>query len=212
MKILLILLGLSLISSSVVKIDVLFESLCPYCKDLIKRSFNEFLDFPDHDKLAVINWVPFGNAYDHWDEAKQEWVTECQHGPQECVGNLVEVCARKKLDLASYYNFLVCFENNFTAKDNAYKAAKKCSPDQGDAINYCAQGKEGNILLHEASLETPDSIEYNPWIVVNGEHDTDAESDITDSLVDYLCKDRKDIPSCVKHMDMKSLKALAILS
>ncbi len=212
MKIVLILLGLSLISTEVVKIDVFFESLCPDCQDLIKRSFKQFLDFPDHDKLATINFVPFGNAHDHLDEAKQEWVTKCQHGVQECVGNLVEVCAKKKLDQESFYIFLVCFENKFSSRVDAYAAAKECSHDQGDAINTCAQGKEGNVLLHEASLQTPDNHEYVPWIIVNGVHDTVAETDFQDSFVDYLCKDRKDIPSCVTHMEIKNNETLALLS
>ncbi len=204
MKIILTILAFTLISADVVKIDVLFESLCPFCEDLIRHSFKEFVEFEDHSKLAVLNFVPFGNAYDKWDEGKQEWVTDCQHGVQECKGNLIEVCAKKKLELEVFYKFLVCFETKFNPKVDAYEVSKECSPELGDEINKCSVGKEGNILLHEASLATPDNIDYNPWLLINGVHDPYAEREIQDSLVDYLCKDRLDIPSCEQHRLQKN--------
>jgi interferon gamma-inducible protein 30 len=213
MRIILFVLAFTLISTDIVKkIDVLYESLCPFCQDLIKNSFKKFVEFQDHDQLAILNFVPFGNAYDHWDESKQQWVTECQHGPQECVGNLIEACAKKKLEREAFYKFILCFENKFKGNNDGYEISKECSPDQGDDINTCALGKEGNELLHEASLATPDSIEYTPWLLINGKHDPYAERDIQDSLVDYLCQDRKDLPSCDKHIEMKELNRLAMLA
>lgn len=66
-----------------------YESLCPDCQQFIGQQL-----YPTYLKIGqIINLtlVPYGNAQEF--RRGDKWVFECQHGPHECEGNLIETCA-----------------------------------------------------------------------------------------------------------------------
>jgi interferon gamma-inducible protein 30 len=41
--------------------------------------------------IVNISLVPYGNAHETYDPTSQTYQFTCQHGPNECVGNLIHV-------------------------------------------------------------------------------------------------------------------------
>lgn len=182
------LISLFVLISSVPTIDVYVESLCPDCMDFITGSFKEFLNHPDHAKLASVNFYPYGNA--HETKIDKGYEFSCQHGPNECLGNIIETCALNNTSIDEGQRILVCIEENIVSYGKDFpKTLNHCVTDEdlrAEILN-CAYSQEGNFLEHEVAKKTPSDHKYVPWIVVDGEHDVEAESKILSDMVGYLC-------------------------
>jgi interferon, gamma-inducible protein 30 len=167
-------------------IDIFVESLCPDCMDFIGGSFKQFQAAVDHQQLAIVNFYPFGNAKESWNGSK--WAFECQHGSNECYGNTIEACALNYFTDDEGKKFLICIEGNILKlSKNFDKAVELCVSDESTrkGIINCANGDEGNKLLHQVAQKTPKH-NYVPWIHVNGEHDVNKENKILTNMLDYL--------------------------
>merc|ERR1711963_188995 len=99
MRVLLLLLPLFSLSSSLpvslTKTDakpllgVVYESLCPYSRQFIREqvhpaytALSEFFD---------VEFIAYGGASTHGN-AEDGYTFDCQHGPRECAGNIVQGC------------------------------------------------------------------------------------------------------------------------
>merc|ERR1711899_124578 len=99
MRVLLLLLPLFSLSSSLsvslTKTDakpllgVVYESLCPYSRQFIREqvhpaytTLSEFFD---------VEFIAYGGASTHGN-AEDGYTFDCQHGPRECAGNIVQGC------------------------------------------------------------------------------------------------------------------------
>ena len=74
-----------------VKVDLFYESLCPYCKDMISGSFAEAFKADGFLNMAEVNFWPYGNAHQTQSDSG-DWEFRCQHGDAECQYNLIETC------------------------------------------------------------------------------------------------------------------------
>jgi len=76
-----------------VNFSLYYETLCPYCRQFIvaqlSKAYETILD------IINITIVPYGNAHETYDSSSQLYKFTCQHGPQECLGNLVHVKTKK---------------------------------------------------------------------------------------------------------------------
>lgn len=191
------------------KIDVFVESLCPYCNNFIKNSFKKFTENKNFQNLADIKFYSYGNAAE---ELKGETYTfKCQHGENECYGNILQNCAQKHLKQEKFFASLICIEENLHAlKKDFDKLADKCILDEDllKETKECLKGKEGNELHHLAAKETPANKQYVPWIVVEGEHKDFVENEILSDLNVYLCNlndNNKDLDGCKEFIKKKHL-------
>nr|PIL95845.1 gamma interferon inducible lysosomal thiol reductase (GILT) protein [Toxoplasma gondii COUG] len=77
-----------------VKVDILYESKCPFCFSWLKEELHPAVEHLGDDVLRKANIVfdplPFGNAKEIPD-GKGGFSFECQHGQSECYLNKVEV-------------------------------------------------------------------------------------------------------------------------
>lgn len=132
-----------------------------------------------------------GNAEETQDGS--EWRFNCQHGPQECVGNLIETCAISILqNVTSYMPFIHCVEVNIESGDPR-SVAEKCASQQGidfTAIDKCQSGPQGNALEHKMALKTnalnPPHY-YVPWVTLNGKHSEEIQEKATFDLLGLVC-------------------------
>eukprot|EP01084_Bolivina_argentea_P185145 319293_1 len=131
--------------------------------------------------MVNITIYPYGNANEK--QSGNEWTYTCQHGPQECDGNMVETCF---INLAGfkqndYMNFMIAYETALAKNGNNAYATAKTVYNAGSysvswsELNACmgtsgAQGgTNGNKWEHQMALWTKKSNhQYTPWIVLNG--------------------------------------------
>ncbi|KAK2831831.1 hypothetical protein Q7C36_016917 [Tachysurus vachellii] len=169
-----------------VNVSLYYESLCPGCREfLVMQLMPTFIMLSD---IMNMDLIPFGNAEEKQVGDKYEFT--CQHGPDECLGNMIETCVMNKVPDAAV-PVIYCME----AADNVVKAAESClalfSPQtKFSDIMACVNGNEGNQLMHQnaketAALQPPH--EYVPWITINGEHTDELQQKAMSSLFVLVC-------------------------
>jgi len=173
-----------------VGLELYMESLCPYCKEFINDQLT-----PTWGKIAeIINLtvVPYGNAKEEYDSTNKKWVFTCQHGPDECVGNLIETCAINLLkNQTVWYPFIACIE---AAEGPSIKVlAQQCAKTLGinyDQIDACYNSQQGNDWQHQNAVTTGalnPPHQYVPWISLNGVHTDDIQAKAQEDLLNLIC-------------------------
>jgi interferon gamma-inducible protein 30 len=190
--VLVLVIGVS-VTKDLPQIEVFVEALCPDCIDFIKNSLTVFQNNPDHLNLANVKFYPFGNGRYSYKDGK--WQFTCQHGEDECKGNLYETCALNYLDADAGNNFMICFEGGRDWEGQL----KKCVSDQAlrAEITTCISSDEGNELQHQVAEHTPADHKWVPWITVNGVHDKEVEDNLLNDMTSYLCSlSQESLPGC----------------
>ncbi|KFP06392.1 Gamma-interferon-inducible lysosomal thiol reductase, partial [Calypte anna] len=149
-----------------VELSLYYESLCPACRGfLVHQLFTSWLVLPP--EVLNITLVPYGNAQEKNESGKLEF--ECQHGQEECLGNMIEVMGG---------SFPVTFPFPFPPDP-----PNPCIPHPGQClqvyaphldgarISSCVRGPTGTALMHRnaqltQALDPPHH--YVPWILING--------------------------------------------
>lgn len=135
----------------VVKLDVYYECLCPDSRYFV---LHELL--PTFEKvgsmLEVYLW-PYGKASTKITADGYEF--SCQHGEQECIGNIYHACVDKKVeDTTKKLEYIKCMISDNYEPENS---AKKCASEGGidfEEIQSCASGPEGQELHYKAGVKT----------------------------------------------------------
>ena len=123
-----------------VNITLYFESLCGGFQWLIKHQL-----YPAFQSIGSIMNINLDG----------KWVFTCQHGKEECIGNLIETCAIHFYpNVTDFFPFIHCTE---TSGKIPRKAAPSCA--QKFDLDYseiwsCVSGDLGNKLEHEMALKT----------------------------------------------------------
>ncbi|XP_046719318.1 gamma-interferon-inducible lysosomal thiol reductase-like [Silurus meridionalis] len=173
-------------SADLVNVSLYYESLCGGCRQFLALELLPTLIMLRD--IMTVDLVPYGNAEEKQVGEKYEFT--CQHGPDECLGNMIETCLMNKLG-GGAIPVIYCME----AADDVVKAAEPClalfSPETkfGDIMS-CVNGDEGNQLMHQnakktASLQPPH--QYVPWITINGEHTEELQNKAMNSLFLLVC-------------------------
>lgn len=180
-----------------VNLTLYYESLCPDCKRFFATQLYQTWKAVG-TKVLNLTLVPYGNARET--EDKGTWVFECQHGKEECVGNIIETCSINILkDINVYFDFIYCMEGKTSMPE---VAAKECAFGMGiesdlPAIMTCANGAQGNMLEHQMALMT-DALnpphQYVPWVTINGVHTEKMERMAEEDLLSLVCETYKGIP------------------
>uniref|UniRef100_A0A7S1EJB3 Thioredoxin-like fold domain-containing protein n=3 Tax=Hemiselmis andersenii TaxID=464988 RepID=A0A7S1EJB3_HEMAN len=164
------------------KFDIEFymEAECPACKAFATRVIPAVLNA--FDDMINLTAIPFGNA------AVVNGTIHCQHGPDECLGNKIELCV---MDLTpkwqDWFPVFKCIEKSH---DSPLNASKKCLPTYGydtENILGCARGDKGE-LLHLAAAKKTLSLQpphkWTPWLVMDGK----PLGDKAGSILGMICK------------------------
>lgn len=184
----------------VVQVDIHYEAMCPYCREFFTTAIAPILKDKEMQKRLDIRLHPYGNAqtvdartvskgYHFWhaeyDQEGYNSIFVCQHGPVECFGNLVSVCAMDTLKTPEVYlPFILCIEARDT--ESVEMSSYDCAQEQGiqiDKVRECVKGPQGNMLLEAKGklirgLEAPAGpAQYVPWIIVDGKHSQKSEMD-----------------------------------
>jgi len=188
-----------------VNFTLYYESLCPGCRQFttsqISKAFNTILD------IVNISFVPYGNAHETYDASTQLYKFTCQHGAQECLGNLIHSCVLYFYPkIEQHLPFILCMEESSgDIKTVATRCASKTQIDYNQ-INACTTSKLGNQIQHAYAVQT-DSLQpkhqYVPWVTLNGEHTEEMEDEALNDLVKLVCKTYKGSnppPACQRQL------------
>ena len=79
-----------------VNLSIYYETLCPDCRQFIATQvWNAYQSILD---IVNITFVPYGNAKELYRPETKLYQYYCQHGAEECYGNLIHV--RNELSIA----------------------------------------------------------------------------------------------------------------
>ncbi|NXU85760.1 GILT reductase, partial [Xiphorhynchus elegans] len=175
-----------------VQLSLYYESLCPACRQfLVLELFPTWLLLPS--EVLNITLVPYGNAQER--NVSGKWNFQCQHGPEECLGNMIEACLMHEAkNFSTYFPIIFCLESGSSVTKNldAVRCLQVYAPelDRG-RISACVQGDVGLALMHQnaqltEALDPPH--QYVPWIVINGKHTDDLQAQAQASLLGLVCR------------------------
>jgi interferon gamma-inducible protein 30 len=170
-----------------VKFGLYYETLCPDCQGFVRNQM-----YPVFGQLADIidlQLVPYGNA-----RAKQvgdHWEFTCQHGQDECEGNLIQTCSINVLkNMTVIFPFISCMEMSDSLPSKSGPAcAKKLGIDYS-TIKSCADGPLGNQLEHEMAVLTgklDPPHQFVPWVTLNGVHTDEIQHAAENNLKKLIC-------------------------
>uniref|UniRef100_A0A1B6ELZ6 Saposin A-type domain-containing protein n=1 Tax=Cuerna arida TaxID=1464854 RepID=A0A1B6ELZ6_9HEMI len=182
-----------------VRLTVFYESYCPYSVDFIdKQLYGAWNHFKKH---LQVDLVPFGNADQKYENG--HFLFMCQHGPMECLGNILHSCAIKKAcgkrrslhcpvrKMKKALDYIDCVIN----QEEQHKASDECATKAGlvpKAINKCANGKLGEKLASGHGNQTKafnnPPVAYVPFIVINGNHTEQMQDEAQADLKALICK------------------------
>ncbi|EEB10298.1 conserved hypothetical protein [Pediculus humanus corporis] len=125
--------------------------------------------------------VPFG----HGRVQENPFVVKCQHGPKECLGNVLHACFYSRHDNnEKQVNFGVCTMSTNNPPTAGQECAKKLNYSY-DGVENCASGTEGEkyqLLNGKKTLDFKPKIKFIPTIVFNNVY---VEADQNESLKNF---------------------------
>ncbi|KAJ0234752.1 Gamma interferon responsive lysosomal thiol [Hirschfeldia incana] len=147
--------------SEKVKLNLYYESLCPYCQSFIAYGLVKIFDSDLHT-ITDLKLVPFGNAH-----VSDNLTVTCQHGEEECKLNAIEACViRTWPDPNVHYWFIRCIEN-----DTANWESSCFAQGGGEkAIKDCYSSDLSKTLIFgyaKQTLSLKPKHKYVPWVTVN---------------------------------------------
>ena len=159
------------------KITIYMESLCPYCIEFITTSIKEFYTKVTKPNVAYIEIIPYGNAGETYDLTTKKYSFTCQHGDNECYGNLISTCSLNVLGRVNGQLNIICLlENIYNFNRNFDSTLEYClssEPEILQEIKDCVISDMGNIYQHQMAQKTGDH-KGVPWILVDGVYDEDT--------------------------------------
>ncbi|XP_019368723.1 PREDICTED: gamma-interferon-inducible lysosomal thiol reductase [Gavialis gangeticus] len=121
------------------------------------------------------------------------WQFECQHGADECLGNMMETCLMDVLqDFDAYFLTIFCMESGSSVTGNLGACLQVYAPTvKLSDIMACVKGDRGIKLMHNNAqrtdaLQPPHS--YVPWILVNGKHTDTLQAQAQSALFNLVCE------------------------
>ncbi|VDM52128.1 unnamed protein product [Angiostrongylus costaricensis] len=208
-----------------VSLEIYMESKCPDTSrvDKVFHFFLKFLfafftyDFSFHfrflHKQLMKTWsmlsntgrieltmIPFGKAR-CVATTGDDYECTCQHGESECLLNQLMNCVLERIGVPDRTVPIIdCIQGRNDLDD----AMKSCVTNNAlldeQWMKECATGLIGRRLLATAGLRTASlnpPLDFVPWIMIDGERNSDAYYDLTENL----CKKLKPAPDeCVVYM------------
>ncbi|XP_060089402.1 gamma-interferon-inducible lysosomal thiol reductase [Heteronotia binoei] len=171
-----------------VSVELYYESLCPACRGFL--SLQLFPTWVMLNEILNVTLVPYGNAQETKTEGK--WHFDCQHGEEECQGNMMEACLIHLLeDVNLFFPVIFCMESGSQVVGNLLPCLKVYAPELSmDNVTACVKGDLGNQLMHQNAQRTEalkPQHQYVPWIVINGEHTEKLQAVAMEALFTLVC-------------------------
>jgi len=193
------LLCLASLSSAQLSLDIYYESLCPDSTRFISQQLGPMYEALGSD--VNVNFNPYGFA--ETTEVDGGYEFECQHGADECYGNIVQACTLAHTeDRDTQVGLIVCMMSSPNPSTAGPDCFQQMSLDYQPILD-CIESGEGDEL-HAKYGEIQNSLDPRPnnvpWSNFNGEHGLEYWELEEYGLTQYLC-DVFALPSCPETAD-----------
>lgn len=173
--------------SAPVHLGVFYESLCPDSKNFIVNQLqNAYSKLSD---IIFLELVPYGNAKEQQDG--KLWKFTCQHGPDECYGNLMHTCALLRgNNMSVVLRFIVC---TMTSEQKPQQSGPPCAKKLGidfAVVSDCMNSTLGNTYEHDMAVLTEllhPKLTYVPWVTLSSVHTEDIQKQAENNLLRLIC-------------------------
>jgi len=170
-------------------LSVYYETLCPDSLRFIALQVDKAYKKFNND--LHVNFKPFGFA--SYENVDGSWLFECQHGPDECYGNMMHACLTNLVsEEEGLTPLMICVVNYGST---SLQAAEQCLASTTTSsitavdVEECMMN-EGGELLHSLGVETKelDPPPYGvPWTLFNEEFNEEDFLAAEKDLIGVLC-------------------------
>ncbi|XP_075977074.1 gamma-interferon-inducible lysosomal thiol reductase-like protein [Anticarsia gemmatalis] len=182
-------------------VTVYYESQCPDSRSFIVeqlqptlKSYHEFID---------VKLIPFGKAHNINRKAFQ-----CQHGPTECMGNVVQSCTldlmqgRTDIDRADY---VACEMNTQAGTKLDMQCVYEADVDEEDVYQCATSAKGLSLQLDDEYYTKIINPTFVPTITFDDVFDQEIQDASIRDLPGALCLYRKDLPPCAEYFNKMAM-------
>ncbi|KAI5646334.1 gamma interferon inducible lysosomal thiol reductase (GILT) domain-containing protein [Phthorimaea operculella] len=162
-----------------------------------------------HEHVTV-QYVPFGNAMSI-DSGYGGF--KCQHGDEECFGNIVQDCALDALnqrgasDLEKL-DYVACEMDTYAATRGDLQCVVRAKV-MPDAIQECLNSGRGTALqLNSEYLTKLVHPKFIPTVTINGVFDQRVQDSANKDLFGTLCAYLPNAPACARYFNSTALNAI----
>ncbi|XP_072933211.1 gamma-interferon-inducible lysosomal thiol reductase-like [Epargyreus clarus] len=178
-------------------LSVFYESKCPYSKKFVLNQLQPAMQLLYH--YVKLQFIPFGKArsINNGDDG-----FECQHGPSECLGNIVQDCSLFYMKHASDLERLEYVACEMATEDGTrgdLGCVRQANLSE-NVIEQCVLNGKGTKLQLESEYFT-NIIHpaFVPTVTVNGIFDQKIQDNATKDLFGTICSIIPKIPPCLHH-------------
>jgi len=173
-------------SEATVAINLYYETKCPDCTEFITKILAPMWNNTDIRPHLNITMNPYGNAksvplgqisegykffHPKTTGSGWEYAHICQHGSDECMGNLIQMCAEEELTKAKHMELIFCMaaKPSWSIEKASYECLQKVGGDP-HKVKKCVDSPKGNKLFAEFGKRTGEVKGRlgTPWVMING--------------------------------------------
>ncbi|CAG9788070.1 unnamed protein product [Diatraea saccharalis] len=189
-------------------LSVYYESKCPDSKKFILNQLMPAMRLLPNN--IILQLVPFGKAKSI-DQGYRGF--ECQHGPSECLGNMIQSCALKlmqgKTDLQKT-KYVACEMETYAAADGNLSCVQQANVDP-DLVNQCIETGQGTELQLDAEFLTGlISPKFIPTVTIDGIFNQQIQDHAQIDLIGTLCSILKETKKCAQHYNSMALRYVLV--
>lgn len=168
-----------------VNVHLFYETRCPDCIEFINGTLAPLWRNKEMKPRLNITMNPYGNAmslpvknvsagYKWWhpETTKDEWsyVHICQHGNDECLGNLIHTCAASLSNTDQFMEMVFCMAEkpNWGIEKSSYQCMQENQIDMNQ-VKECVESPQGNKLFADYGKITSavPGRQGTPWVLIN---------------------------------------------
>lgn len=185
-----------------VPLGLYFESCCPYSQEYIVNSLAPAWKTNGFQDIVDIILSPWGHETFNKSASTGMYSYQCQHGPNECIGQRIESCAAMIIKPMQFVDFVIDLETqmyrakcqNSTACCDPTKMAQNVAEKLDlpwSEIEHCVHtpqiADQAEMMQYGNTLALNPMLTGVPWITLNGNHTDSIQDNCEASTLECVC-------------------------